>query len=55
MTAIEDGMYQPSMKARMNDLERQKTEIVARLAEAPADIPDVHPTSPTSTAFALSV
>lgn len=43
MSAIEDGFYQPSMKARMEDLERQKAEIVARLSQAPADIPDVHP------------
>lgn len=43
ITAIEDGMYQPSMKARMDDLERQKTEIMERLAQAPADVPDVHP------------
>jgi hypothetical protein len=43
MTAIEDGMYQPAMKARMDGLERQKAEIMARMAEAPADVPDVHP------------
>ncbi|WP_226951361.1 zinc ribbon domain-containing protein [Rhizobium terrae] len=43
IAAIENGMYQPSMKARMDDLERQKAEIVARLAKAPADMPDVHP------------
>ncbi|WP_200883986.1 zinc ribbon domain-containing protein [Rhizobium sp. YS-1r] len=43
IAAIEDGMYQPSMKARMDDLERQKAEIVARLAQAPADMPDIHP------------
>jgi hypothetical protein len=43
MEAIEDGMYQPSMKARMADLERQKAEITARQLEAPTDIPDVHP------------
>ncbi len=43
IAAIEDGMYQPSMKARMDDLERQKTEIVTRMAQAPADIPDIHP------------
>jgi seryl-tRNA synthetase len=43
MAAIEDGMYQPSMKARMDDLEPQKAEIVARLTEAPVDMPDVHP------------
>ena len=43
VTAIEDGMYQPSMKARMDGLERQKTEIVARIAiETPA-LPDVNP------------
>jgi DNA invertase Pin-like site-specific DNA recombinase len=43
MQAIEDGMYQPSMKARMDELERQKAEIEAQLSETPADIPDVHP------------
>jgi len=31
------------MKARMDELERDKAEIVTRLAEAPADIPDLHP------------
>ena len=43
MAAIEDGMYQPAMKARMDDLERQKAEIMARMAEAPANVPDIHP------------
>jgi site-specific DNA recombinase len=43
MDAIEDGMYQPAMKARMEELDHQKAEIEARLAEAPADLPDVHP------------
>ena len=43
LAAIEDGMYQPSMKARMDELERQKVEIIARLAETPDDIPDIHP------------
>ncbi len=43
MAAIEDGLYQPSMKARMAELEREKAEIAARLAEAPIDVPDVHP------------
>ncbi len=28
---------------RVEELERQKTEITARIAEAPADVPDVHP------------
>jgi site-specific DNA recombinase len=31
LDAIEDGMYQPVMKARMNELEQQKTEIEKRL------------------------
>jgi hypothetical protein len=35
MAAIEDGLYQPSMKARMEDLERQKAEITARVAMPP--------------------
>lgn len=43
LTAIEDGFYQPSMKARMAELEREKAEITARMAETPRDIPDVHP------------
>ena len=47
-SAIEDGMYQPSMKARMDELERQKVEITARTAEAPADVPDVYPNVATN-------
>ena len=43
MAAIEDGMYQPTMKARMAELERQKAEIETRLRDAPADLPDVNP------------
>src|SRR3546814_4040154 len=43
MAAIEDGLYQPSMKARIAELEREKAEITARLAEAPQDVPDIHP------------
>jgi site-specific DNA recombinase len=43
MTAIEDGMYQPAMKTRMDELTQQKAEIQARFADAPADVPDVHP------------
>ena len=40
MDAIEDGMYQAAMKARIEELVQQKAEIDARLAEAPADLPD---------------
>ena len=43
MAAIEDGMYQPAMKTRMAELERQRAEIEARLREASADLPDVNP------------
>jgi hypothetical protein len=43
ITAIEDGMYQPSMKARMDDLERQKAEITAGLAVETPPLPDVNP------------
>jgi site-specific DNA recombinase len=43
MAAVEDGMYQPTMKARMAELERQKAEIETRLRDAPADLPDVNP------------
>ncbi|MBB6425114.1 recombinase family protein [Sphingopyxis sp. JAI128] len=43
MAAIEDGLYQPTMKARMAELEREREEITVRLTEAPPVIPDVHP------------
>jgi DNA invertase Pin-like site-specific DNA recombinase len=43
LSAIEDGMYQPTMKTRMDELEQQKTEIQARMADVPADVPDIHP------------
>jgi hypothetical protein len=43
MAAIEDGLYQPVMKVRMAEMERQKAEIAARMAQAPQDIPDAHP------------
>lgn len=43
MSAIEDGLYQPSMKARMEELEHQRVEIEARLRDAPPDLPDVNP------------
>lgn len=43
IAAIEDGMYQPSMKARMDELERQKAEIVARQSDAEPHAPDIHP------------
>jgi site-specific DNA recombinase len=43
ITAIEDGMYQPSMKARMDDLEHQKAEITARIAAETPPLPDVNP------------
>jgi hypothetical protein len=43
MAAIEDGMYQPALKARMAVLEQQKAEIEARQRGAPPDLPDVHP------------
>jgi len=43
MAAIEDGMYQPSMKERMAELERQKADILASLEDTPANVPDIHP------------
>jgi site-specific DNA recombinase len=43
LAAIEDGMYQPVMKARMEELERHKAVIAERVAQAAADLPDVHP------------
>jgi site-specific DNA recombinase len=43
LAAIEDGMYQSAMKARMDELGQQKALIEARLIELPPDVPDVHP------------
>jgi uncharacterized protein YicC (UPF0701 family) len=43
IAAIEEGLYQPSMKARMEELERLKADLTARLAAAPADVPDILP------------
>jgi len=43
ITAIEDGMYQPSMKARLDALEREKTQIAARITVETPDLPDVNP------------
>jgi hypothetical protein len=42
--AIEDGLYQPSMKGRMAELEAEKAELEQRLAAAP-ELPKVrlHP------------
>ena len=36
MRAIEDGMYNPTMKARMASLEERKTELTAALAAVPS-------------------
>src|SRR3546814_12247012 len=36
-------MYQPAVKERMYDLERQKADIMARMADAPANLPDIQP------------
>ena len=43
IAAIEEGLYQPSMKARMEELEHQKADLIACLAEVPADVPDILP------------
>jgi site-specific DNA recombinase len=42
MTAIEDGMYQPAMKARMAELERQKAEIDGWISGTAPELPDVN-------------
>jgi site-specific DNA recombinase len=43
IAAVEDGLYQPTMKARLAELERQKAEIEARLRAAEPELPDVNP------------
>ncbi|MCG8563038.1 MAG: recombinase family protein, partial [Hyphomicrobiales bacterium] len=34
---------QPAMKDRMEELERQKADVLARMEQAPEDVPDIHP------------
>ncbi len=43
MAAIEDGMYEPTMKARMRELQLQKAELEARLNAAAPEFIDVNP------------
>jgi site-specific DNA recombinase len=43
IAAIEDGLYQPAMKARMAELEQQKANTTARLALEVPPLPDVNP------------
>ena len=43
ITAIEDGLYQPSMKARMEALETRKAELVRELAHAEEPPALLHP------------
>src|SRR5262245_46610506 len=43
IAAIEDGLYQPTMKARLAALERQNAEIEAKLRAGEPQLPDVNP------------
>jgi DNA invertase Pin-like site-specific DNA recombinase len=43
MTAIEDGLYQPTMKTRMAELEQRKVEIATRLTQVALPVLDMHP------------
>ncbi|MBS0961466.1 recombinase family protein [Acetobacter thailandicus] len=43
MVAIEDGLYQSSMKVRLEDLQRQKAELEERLAQDMVDVPSQYP------------
>lgn len=43
MQAIEDGLYQPTMKARMATLEEEKQAILERQSEELPTLPDIHP------------
>ena len=43
LDAIQDGMRQRSMIARLNELECRQAEIMERLERVSADIPEVHP------------
>ncbi len=43
VAAIEDGGYSRPLMERLRGLEAEVEEIEAKLAEAPRDVPDVHP------------
>lgn len=43
MTMIEQGEYTPGMVGRLRELENEVAAIEATLAEAPRDVPDIHP------------
>jgi DNA invertase Pin-like site-specific DNA recombinase len=43
VAAIEDGGYRRALSDRLGELERQREEIRARLAETPHDLPALHP------------
>lgn len=43
MTMIEEGEYTPGMVGRLRELENEVAAIEAALAEAPRDVPDIHP------------
>ena len=43
LSAIEDGLYSPSMKQRLADLESKKREIEGRIAEPSPATPRIHP------------
>ena len=43
IAAIEEGLYQPSMKQRLEELERQKAELATRLSTVPTGVPDILP------------
>ena len=46
MTAIEDGLYQPSMKARLAELEGRKAELSSALVDQQEDPVILHPALP---------
>ena len=43
VAAIEDGGYTRMLSDRLRELEAQQDQIADRLAQAPIDIPDIHP------------
>jgi len=43
LTMIEEGEYTPGMVGRLRELENEVAAIEAAMAEAPRDVPDIHP------------
>ena len=54
IAAIEEGGYVRGLSDRLRELGARQDEVNERLAAGRADLPDIHPTSPSSTGASSS-